>query len=123
MRMSRPPDDGGAISANGPAGRSSPAAVAGALRVGALMDIKRRPASQMRGRKRVWAAASHSSAAQESCRSRTSSSGGVGTLIRLPPQKRRVRLARADPSHGYRGQRLVSFMYVYLGPSPSNTGP
>ena len=58
MRMSRPPDDGGAISANGPAGRSSPAAVAdGALRVGALMDIKRRPASQMRGRKRVWAAA------------------------------------------------------------------
>ncbi len=34
------------------------AAVAdGALRVAALIDIKRRPASQIRGRKRVWAAA------------------------------------------------------------------
>ena len=32
------------------------AAVAdGALRVAALIDIKRRPASQIRGRKRVWA--------------------------------------------------------------------
>jgi hypothetical protein len=29
----------------------------GALRVAALVDIKRRPASQIRGRKRVWAAA------------------------------------------------------------------
>ena len=28
-----------------------------ALRVAALIDIKRRPASQIRGRKRVWAAA------------------------------------------------------------------
>ena len=34
------------------------AAVAdGALRVAALIDIKRRPASQIRGQKRVWAAA------------------------------------------------------------------
>jgi hypothetical protein len=34
------------------------AAVAdGALRVAALIDIKRRPANQIRGRKRVWAAA------------------------------------------------------------------
>jgi hypothetical protein len=33
------------------------AAVAdGALRMAALIDIKRRPASQIRGRKRVWAA-------------------------------------------------------------------
>ena len=33
------------------------AAVAdGALRIAALIDIKRRPASQIRGRKRVWAA-------------------------------------------------------------------
>jgi hypothetical protein len=32
------------------------AAVAdGALRVAALIDIRRRPASQIRGRKRVWA--------------------------------------------------------------------
>lgn len=29
----------------------------GALRVAALIDIKRRPASQIRGPKRVWAAA------------------------------------------------------------------
>jgi hypothetical protein len=29
----------------------------GALRVAALIDIKRRPASQIRGRKPVWAAA------------------------------------------------------------------
>jgi hypothetical protein len=28
-----------------------------ALRVAALIDIKRRPANQVRGRKRVWAAA------------------------------------------------------------------
>jgi hypothetical protein len=34
------------------------AAVAdGALRVAALIDLKRRPASQIRGRKRMWAAA------------------------------------------------------------------
>jgi hypothetical protein len=32
------------------------AAIDGALRVAALIDIKRRPASQIRGRKRVWAA-------------------------------------------------------------------
>jgi hypothetical protein len=32
------------------------AVVDGALRVAALIDIKRRPASQIRGRKRVWAA-------------------------------------------------------------------
>ena len=32
------------------------AAVDGALRVAALVDIKRRPASQIRGRKGVWAA-------------------------------------------------------------------
>ncbi len=28
----------------------------GALRIAALIDIKRRPASQIRGRKRLWAA-------------------------------------------------------------------
>jgi hypothetical protein len=33
------------------------AVVDGALRVAALIDIKRRPASQIRGRKQVWAAA------------------------------------------------------------------
>jgi hypothetical protein len=33
------------------------AAADGTLRVAALIDIKRRPASQIRGRKRVWAAA------------------------------------------------------------------
>jgi hypothetical protein len=33
------------------------AVIDGALRVAALIDIKRRPASQIRGRKRVWAAA------------------------------------------------------------------
>ena len=34
------------------------AAVAdGALRVAALIDLKRRPASQIRGQKRMWAAA------------------------------------------------------------------
>jgi hypothetical protein len=32
------------------------AVIDGALRVAALIDIKRRPASQIRGRKRVWAA-------------------------------------------------------------------
>jgi hypothetical protein len=32
------------------------AVVDGALRVAALIDIKRRPASQIRGRKPVWAA-------------------------------------------------------------------
>jgi hypothetical protein len=32
------------------------AVVDGTLRVAALIDIKRRPASQIRGRKRVWAA-------------------------------------------------------------------
>ena len=31
------------------------AVIDGALRVAALIDIKRRPASQIRGRKRVWA--------------------------------------------------------------------
>ena len=31
------------------------AVVDGTLRVAALIDIKRRPASQIRGRKRVWA--------------------------------------------------------------------
>jgi hypothetical protein len=31
------------------------AVVDGALRVAALVDIKRRPAGQIRGRKRVWA--------------------------------------------------------------------
>ena len=58
MRMSRPPDDGGAISARGPAGLLITASVGdGAVRVAALIDIKRRPASQIRGRKRVWAVA------------------------------------------------------------------
>lgn len=33
------------------------AAADGALRVAALIDIQRRPASQIRGRKQVWAAA------------------------------------------------------------------
>jgi hypothetical protein len=33
------------------------AAADGTLRVAALIDIKRRPSSQIRGRKRVWAAA------------------------------------------------------------------
>jgi hypothetical protein len=68
------------------------AAVAeGILKIAALIDIKRRPASQIRGRKWMWAAvvavANSAGAAPISCLS----SGGVGILIpslihvRVPP--------------------------------------
>jgi hypothetical protein len=56
------------------------AAVAdGTLRVAALIDIKRRPASQIRAGNVCGRQPSHSSAPPGSCRSRTSSSGGVGS--------------------------------------------
>ena len=61
------------------------AAVADAtLRVAALIDIKRRPASQIRGRKRVWVATVALINSAGSCRSRTSSSGGVGSPDSTP---------------------------------------
>ena len=56
------------------------AAVAdGALRVAALIDIQRRPASQIRGRKGCGRQPWHWSAPPESCQSHTSSSGSVAS--------------------------------------------
>ena len=56
------------------------AAVAeGILKVAALIDIKRRPASQIRGPKWIWAAVVAVVSSPGSCQSPTSRSGGGGT--------------------------------------------
>ena len=66
------------------------AAVAdGSLRVAALIDIQRRPASQIRGRKWMWATAvALAQARLESCQSHTSSSGSVASLEGAPGRSR-----------------------------------
>jgi hypothetical protein len=48
----------------------------GILKVVALIDIKRRPATQIRGPKWLWATVMRSSALRGSCRSHISSLGG-----------------------------------------------
>ncbi len=40
--------------------------------------------------------------------------GGRSRELDAPPRKRKVRLARAGPRHGYRGQRLVSFLVSFM---------
>ena len=89
------------------------------------VDIKRRPASQIPDRKRVWPQPSHSSAPPESRRSHTSSSGGVDGPDSTPAWEAESQVIESVSGQRWPGNRsvsfLVSFMFVYLGPSPSTT--
>jgi PspC domain len=60
----------------------------GIFRVAALMDIKRRPASQIRGQKRMWAMVVAAVSSAGSCQSHTSSSVGGGRHVRSPTNMR-----------------------------------
>jgi hypothetical protein len=97
----------------------------GALRVAALVDIKRRSASQIRVGNGCGPQPSHSSAPRESYRSHTSSSGDVGSPDPTP-RHGSGRSGRWTASSQLRPgdwsvSFLVSFMYVYLRASPSTT--
>src|SRR5215831_5740812 len=71
----------------------------GTLKVAALIDIKRRPASQIRGPKWLWAPRWQWSTPPGSCRSHTSSSGG-GSRGRNPADMHRS--TRAGRKHHVR---------------------
>jgi hypothetical protein len=81
----------------GPAGCSSPLPLPTAPCGLALIDITHPPASHIRDRKRVWAAAVAVISSPESYRSRTWSSGDIGSPD-LPPRERKVKALEIEAS-------------------------